>query len=225
MPAWSPNTDTLRVMSARACVLALVAACGDNAHPPDGPPATPRPDLALLPNEMVNTLAISNQIFAPGACELIDGCVGAAGSRRLLRFATVVVNNGPGDLVLGEVPAPGLSGGRFSWSACHMRHYVGNYATYQLRDGNTVLAVGHGLGFCIQDDERAVAIGPSHFNCAVEGISAGWANINGNGLPCQWIDVTNIPAGSYTLHVVVDAAGTLDDLDPTNNEWVTTVSL
>src|SRR5258705_6535517 len=38
-----------------------------------------------------------------------------------------------------------------------------------------------------------------YFDCKYQGITAGWADTYNIGIPCQWKDVTETPAGSYTL--------------------------
>jgi hypothetical protein len=205
----------------RFAVAALVAACGDNLHEVDAP--APLPDLAVVGAEMDGTVAISDAPFTADSCEVVEGCA-VPGVRRLLRFATVTENRGPGDLLLGAVPPPGVSNGIFVWSPCHMHHHVMNYASYELRDATGVVTTGHKQGFCLEDDEQ-IGSGPSHhYNCNFQGISPGWADVYGNGLPCQWVDITDVVPGTYTLRVVVDPLGVLADSDASNNEWTTSVT-
>ncbi len=207
----------------RFAALALLAACGDNIVPPD---AAPMPDLALVTSEMDGTTVVTDTAFAPTDCEVVEGCIGSAGPRRLLRFATVTANVGTGDLVLGPVPPPGVSSGIFIWSPCHMHHHVAGYADYELRDATGVVVTGHKQAFCLEDDEQVTPGEPSHhYSCNDQGISVGWADVYGNGLPCQWVDVTDVSAGTYTLRVVIDAGGALPDSDPANNVWMATVQL
>jgi hypothetical protein len=212
--------------------LVVVAACGDDRAPPvdaaiDAAIDAPLlPDLALVAAQMDGTTVVTDTMFAPDACELVEGCIGAAGLRRLLRFATVTENRGPGDLDLGPVPPPGVSAGIFVWSPCHMHHHVAGYASYELRDASSgVVMGGHKQAFCLEDDEQVEPLGPTHgYHCNVQGISPGWADVYGNGLPCQWLDITDVAPGTYTLHVAIDGTGVLPDADPTNNEWSTSVA-
>jgi hypothetical protein len=204
----------------RRAILAVVAACGDNLHP-DAPLPS---DLAVVASKMDGTVAITTAPFTTESCEVVEGCV-VPGVRRLLRFATVVENLGPGDLILGQVPPPGVSSGIFVWSPCHMHHHVMGYADYELRDAGGVVMTGHKQGFCLEDDEQ-IGVGPTHhYNCNFQGITTGWADVYGNGLACQWVDITDVAPGTYTLRVVIDASGVLPDSDPSNNEWTTTVTL
>jgi hypothetical protein len=207
-------------------VLVLVAACGDNVTARDAPgePA-PMPELALVTSQMDGTAMVTNTDFAADACELVEGCIGAPGTRRLLRFATVTANLGTADLVLGPVPPDGVSDGIYVWSPCHAHHHVAGYADYELRDGGGVVATGRKQGFCIEDDEQVVPLGPSHgYDCRNMGISIGWADAYDVSKPCQWIDITDVVSGSYELRVTVDASGVLADSDPTNNTWSATVT-
>jgi hypothetical protein len=207
----------------RCALVVLVVACGDNRRVPDAPAGAP--DLALVPSQMEGSPIVSTEAFATDDCAVVEGCV-AAGVRTLLRFDTVTENVGTADLVLGQVPPPGVSDGIFVWSPCHMHHHVVGYADFELLDGTGVVARGHKQGFCLEDDEQVVPSGPSHgYNCGFQGISIGWADVYDRTLPCQWIDVTGLSAGTYTLRVEIDATGVISDADSSNNVWMTSVTL
>jgi len=213
--------------------VAAVAACGDNIHPSQLGDAARAdttsnllPDLAAVPAQMDGTLVITNDTFAATDCEIVEGCVGAVGSRRLLRFTAAVANLGTADLDLGPTPPPGVSEGIFVWSPCHMHHHIAGFADFELWDATQLIVAGHKQGFCIEDDEQVAAGGPSHhYNCTMQGITVGWADVYARGLPCQWIDISDVAPGTYTLRVVFDVGGVLPDSDPTNNTWMTTVAL
>ncbi len=225
-----------------ACV--ALAACGDNlANRPDATspldphdaPAldaitpdtlTGMPDLQLVAAEMIGTTVITQEVFTSTSCEFLEQCVGNTGARRLLRFDTVTANLGTGDLFVGTTPPPGTSAGPFVWSSCHMHHHVDGYAKYELRDGNGLVVSGHKQAFCLQDLERIRPGAPTHgYNCAKQGMSAGWADVYSRGLPCQWIDVTDVPAGAYTLRIVINPTGALPDSDLSNNELAFDVTI
>ena len=175
---------------------------------------------------MDGSALIVNIDFAPTDCAVVEGCIAMPGPRRLLTFDTVSENVGTADLVVGQVPPPGQSNGIFVWSPCHMHHHIAGYADFELLSGTASVAVGHKQGFCLEDDEQTVPLGPSHgYNCSFQGLTPGWADVYGNGLPCQWLDITDVPHGDYSLHVVIDASGRLPDSDPTNNQWTTSVTL
>ena len=48
-------------------------------------------------------------------------------------------------------------------------------------------------------------------------MSAGWADIYGVGTPCQWIDITDVPAGDYLLQLTVNPTGAVLEVDSANN--------
>ena len=201
-------------------IAASHAACGD--PPPDPAPDAPGlPDLTLIGAQMDGTVGLSAKAFAPDACEVVEGCVGGPGPRRLLVFDAVTANLGTADVVIGPPPAPGVSDDRFVWSPCHQHHHVINYAVYELRDASGAVVGGRKQAFCLQDSQEIRAGWPSRgYICTEQGLSAGWADVYGRELSCQWIDVTDVPPGEYTLAVRVNPTGGFPDADLTNNEWI-----
>jgi hypothetical protein len=210
-------------------MMLLVAACGDNLSAPDAHRAIDAagvPDLALVAAEMDGTVLVTDDTFVATDCELVEGCVDDVGGRRLLRFNTVTANLGTADLDLGPTPPPGVSSGIYVWSPCHMHHHVAGYADFTLLAGTSVVIAGHKQAFCLEDDEQQAPGTPSHgYRCTRQGISVGWADIYNRSQPCQWIDVTNVAPGTYTLRVEIDVANAFADSDRSNNVWSTTVAL
>jgi hypothetical protein len=210
----------------RQLALALViGACGDNIHPPpiDAPAM---PDLAVVPGQMTGTEAITMASFDGSSCEVVEGCVDAPGERRLLSFASVTENRGTADLDLGPVPPPGVSTGIFVWSPCHMHHHVIGYANFDLLDGSgDVVVTGRKQAFCLEDDEQIVPGRRSQFTCELQGITVGWADVYATDLACEWIDVTAVPPGTYTVRVSIDPEQMFLDADRSNNVWLDTVEL
>jgi hypothetical protein len=211
---------------AAAVALLAVAACGDNAVAPVDAAPPSRPDLTLIAAEMDDSILIVPATIEPDDCALVEDCVGGPGERRLLEFDTVTANVGTGDLELGEPPPAGVSAGMFVWSPCHMHHHIGGYAAYELRDAAGVVVTGHKQAFCLQDVEQVQPATPSQgFTCTRQGLSAGWADVYSRGVACQWIDVTDVPPGTYTVEVRINATSALPDADRSNNTWITTVVL
>jgi hypothetical protein len=208
-----------------ASLALIIGACGDNIRPvPADAPALP--DLAVVPGQMTGTEAITTASFDGSSCEVVEGCVDAVGERRLLSFATVTENRGTADLDLGPVPPPGVSSGIFVWSPCHMHHHVMGYANFDLLDGSgDVVIAGRKQAFCLEDDEQVVPGRRSQFTCTLQGITVGWADVYAPDLACEWIDVTGVPAGTYTVRVSIDPNEMFPDADRTNNVWVDTVVL
>src|SRR5215213_6339101 len=65
-----------------------------------------KPDLVVDPQRFVSQMEIVDRLFTEGSCAIIEGAVGGTGYRRILRFDTVVMNSGNGDLVVGDRSDP-----------------------------------------------------------------------------------------------------------------------
>lgn len=78
--------------------------------------------------------------------------------------------------------------------------------------------VGLKQAFCWLDSARVSGSLPGKFNCSNQGITAGWSDIYGRGLDCQWVDISGLAAGNYQLRVSVNDSNTLiTESDYTNN--------
>jgi lysyl oxidase len=194
--------------------------------PPDAP-ADGMPDLQFVSSEMAHSLLLDTIAFRAADCEVVEGCVGDVGTRTLLRFNTVSANRGTADIFVGVPPPPGESNDVFEWSPCHMHHHVKNYASYELRDaGGNVVLTARKQSFCLEDSEPVQPGIPSAgYSCMRQGITRGWADVYDRELPCQWIDVTDIPHGSYTLYIVVNPLHTLPESNYDNNTFSVAVQL
>lgn len=165
--------------------------------PANGPPGCDAPDLIVDPkwiDPLFTQIMVSND-----TCELYEGCVGGLGGRTLMLFTAAAPNIGSTDLVLG-IPAnfPEL----FQYSACHDHYHFDEFARYELRDGDAIAATGHKQAFCMLDTiSWAWPSELPKFACANQGISRGFSDWYDAGLPCQWIDVSDVPAGDYTLRI------------------------
>jgi len=63
--------------------------------------------------------------------------------------------------------------------------------------------------FCWLDSQRVQGTLPSHYNCSNQGITAGWSDVYGRTLDCQWIDITGLAAGNYQLRASVNDTHTI----------------
>lgn len=222
-------------------LLLSMLGCGDNRVPavpdaapdgpviPDAPPDTPppgMPDLRWVASAMDSSILMMPGTFTADSCEMAEQCVGAPGTRQLLRFDAISENAGNADLIVGVPPAQGVSDARFSWSACHGHHHFNGYAQYELLDGDAVVVAGRKQAFCILDTFQRDLAQPSHgYNCTNQGLTAGWGDIYTRSLPCQWLDVTELPAGTYTLRVTINPDQLLPESDLTNNVYTKEVTL
>jgi hypothetical protein len=172
-------------------------------------------DLQIDRAAVVRTLALSEEDFAPSDCAVVEGAVAVPGRRRLLRFDTIVVNRGAVDLVVGNPadPVPPFDPSDFEFSPCHGHYHFLGFATYELRDdGDRVVGFGHKQAFCMLDSRRYVGTRPRRFDCDFQGITVGWADRYEADLDGQWVDVTDVPAGDYTLILRVNPDGVLPEM-------------
>jgi hypothetical protein len=211
--------------------LVWLGSCGDSLHPaiedaasPDAVPVDARfvpdgmPDLEFVSDEMVHSVLVDNGDFRDGDCEVVEGCVGAPGRRLLVRFATVSANRGTADMFVGVPPEAGLDDAMFEWSPCHKHHHVKDYASYELLDDHGVVLTARKQSFCLEDSHPVQSgIASSNYSCARQGITRGWADVYSPYLSCQWIDVTGLTPGSYTLRVVVNPHKKLAESNYDNN--------
>jgi hypothetical protein len=147
------------------------------------------------------------------ACEIGHGC-GDINTRRQLRFGTLTRNIGEVDLYLAGIP--NLS---FEFHPCHSHTHLLGYADYRLLSNGVPVTAGFKASFCLMDSTRhdTTARPTPRYSCSFQGMSRGWGDWYAAGLPCQWIDVTGVPPGRYTLEVEIDSGNQLPETDEGNN--------
>lgn len=218
LAACSSPPDQLALSDAADSTAADSAA--DDASSTDG--NTEMPDLTVNAELTQISLAIEERMFQPDACELLpeEGCALAAGLRRLLRFSIETPNIGTADLFMGR---PTSDSPLFEWSECHGHFHYEGYAGYELRDSaGQVVVTGRKQAFCLVDtrpvdlDDPTVSDQPA-YTCQYQGIQRGWSDIYQSDLPCQFIDITGIADGDYTLRLTVNSEETIAELDFSNN--------
>jgi lysyl oxidase len=158
---------------------------------------------------------IVTRTYGSSDCSVVEGCI-VAGTRRLLIFDTESRNIGEGDLYLGSP----VNNPLFQYAACHNHYHFRGFADYRLIDpARNEVATGLKVGFCLLDSRRWDPTVPnsSRYDCLDQGIQAGWGDVYGSSLPCQWIDITSLAAGTYTLEVEVDPDNRLAESNDTNN--------
>jgi hypothetical protein len=172
-----------------------------------------KPDLTIDPQRLVAQMEVVDRLFTQDSCALQEGSVGAAGYRRILRFDTVVINAGDGDLVVGDRSDPNNPyADWFVFAPCHGHYHIRDFSTYALLDaGGTVVTAGHKQGFCFEDSFKYEGPKSQGYNCGFQGITSGWGDWYYKQLVGQWIDITGIPEGDYVVRVSVNDAGTFDE--------------
>ena len=170
-----------------------------------------KPDLTIDPKRFVSQMEIVDRFFDSTDCALAEGTVGGSGYRRLLRFDTVVMNMGNGDLFIGDPTDPqNLYAGNFEFAACHQHYHIRGFSNYQLLNldhTRTPVALGHKQAFCLEDSLKYSNDSKSHgYTCDFQGITSGWGDWYFKQLSGQWIDITGVPEGDYIVHNEVNAA-------------------
>jgi hypothetical protein len=176
------------------------------------------PDLTVDRDRLVESLRFEDKEIGADSCEIVEGCVGGEGLRQLLRFDTTTPNTGEGDLFIG---APEAAVELFTFSECHGHDHFDSYASYELVDASgAVVAPGHKQAFCLMDYElwtADVGWGDAEFTCARQGISRGFADTYRSTLDCQFVDVTGVPEGDYTLRVSLNFDHVIAESSYANN--------
>jgi len=173
-----------------------------------------KPDLAVDPQRFVAQMEIVDRYFDPTDCAIAEGVVGGSGYRRLLRFDTVLMNRGDGDLVVGDRSDPlNPYAPYFVFHSCHGHYHIQEFSTYELfhTDGTTLAAIGVKQGFCMEDSFKYDENKSNGYDCAYQGITSGWGDWYYKQLVGQWVDITSVPPGEYIVRVTINSAGIFDE--------------
>jgi len=223
-----------------APVAAQVAACAV----PVGPQL---PDLIMDKQLLVSQLFASDESFSPKSCAVVEGVVSKQGKHTVLRFNTSTPNVGQADMYIGDPSlCPDLFEFSDCHQHLHFKNYTayrlwttvgydlwvaGRDVTApadsglnaQLLEAATTsgdLVSGHKQGFCMMDSAKYLGdAGPAkYFSCTSnQGLSVGWEDVYGTGLPDQFIQMTGMPEGDYVLENQVNPTHTMPESDYTNN--------
>lgn len=172
-----------------------------------------KPDLTIDPQRFTSQMEIIDRLYDANSCAVQEGAVGASGYRRLLRFDTVVLNGGDGDLVVGDRSDPNNPYAEwFVFAPCHGHYHIRDFSVYELltADGTLVVA-GHKQGFCFEDSFKYDGHRSNGYTCASQGITSGWGDWYYKQLTGQGIDITGVPEGDYIVRVTVNLAGIFDE--------------
>lgn len=182
-----------------ACNFDPLATVDDGSCIAWGSPDCPQaPDLIVDQNRLMTSLNLSSTTVGQGNCYIAEGCLTGFGTREILRFDTRIENIGQLDYYIGT---PAANPDQFETQNCHGHVHYKGYAEYLLYDANgQQLAVGFKNGFCVMDIDCNGG-GTGQYGCGNMGISAGCADVYGSGTSCNWIDITGVPEGTYTLVV------------------------
>jgi len=177
------------------------------------------PDLIIL-GSAVNPHVVT-ETFASGSCAVAEGLI-PAGTRKIIRFDTQTVNQGNADLFFGNPAINPL----FVYAPCHAHYHFQNYMSYRLRSANgQIAATGLKVGFCVLDVFRwSGSSAPNAlYTCVNQGIQQGWGDLYDSTLDGQWIDITGLPDGNYTMEMEANPLGIILESDYGNN--ITTIPI
>ena len=214
---------------------------------PQVPCSDPRGCPDLISDQSTMAPKIQTKTFKATDCNVVEGST-EAGTRKVLRFTFTTPNLGPGDLIVGD---PTQHPEWFEWGDCHGHYHFKLYAEYRLwtpakfaqwdalrnanptKTGDQILAENPTLtfvtskkqGFCVIDVVLYTVGVPKYAVCDFQGISAGWADEYYDGLDGQFIDVTNVPHGTYVLEEEVNAHRLYQEVNYNNNRASMQVTL
>ena len=171
-----------------------------------------KPDLTVDPQRFASQMEIVDRFFEAGSCAYQEGAVGDTGYRRILRFDTVVLNGGDGDLVVGTRSDPNNPYAQyFYFAACHGHYHIRDFSIYELLDGSGVVVSNQKGGFCFEDSLKYAGGKSNGYDCGFQGITSGWGDWYYKQLTGQWIDITGVPEGDYTVRVTINRIGVFDE--------------
>ena len=185
------------------------------------------PDLVINRERLADEILFDHVNVRPSSCSYVEQCVGGLGDRRVLRFSVEAINQGQATLT---VPPPEEHPELFLFSACHGHYHFGGFASYELIDEHDrVVVTGRKQAYCMEDTIQ-VAQGPEVgcskvYDCYNQGIQAGWSDLYGNTLDCQWLDITGLPAGDYHLKVSLNPNHELQEVTFDNNTAMVPVTI
>lgn len=194
-----PTSGCMDINACNYNPVALISEPGACLYSPD-PNCPEGPDLKIVQSDIVSSLSVATQTYN-SSCYVNEGCLSGYGTRKLLRFTTHIKNIGTQDYYVG---APSANSDQWEWDECHGHWHYEGYAEYVLYTLDGVeMPIGFKNGFCVLDLECDGG-GVAKFTCSNQGITAGCGDIYNSSLACQWIDITDVPSGIYTLVVRVN---------------------
>ena len=236
------SVDSLRNNVALSFEPQACADCGTPA-PPDLVPivAWDQIDAEARSQLQASTSAPGAQGLLPGDTWFVE----VADGRTLLRFSSVTANlgEGPLDVIAQRADLSGFTptwqriwtdewnyqdvpSGEFVFHADHDHVHFDAFERYRLLDGQgQVVAESSKVSFCLRDSIRVSdapmpttgIFGNGDCGDRQQAINPGFADHYNQFLPDQWIDITGVPSGDYTVEITVDPTELIIEADETNN--------
>jgi len=177
-------------------------------------------DLTIDKKLLNESILWDYRTFDNVSCAIVEQCVDGIGERRLVKFGVAVANIGNAAL---QMPNPHERPDEFVFATCHNHYHYNGFATYRLIQNGVVVRKGHKQAYCLEDSiQYDGQVGPDvpcrgSTECEAPGLSQGWFDTYGNDLDCQWIDITGVPSGTYTLRVDINTARQMQESSYENN--------
>jgi lysyl oxidase len=206
-----------------------------------------KPDLIVDQELLRSQMFLATEKVRAGSCTMMEGCVDSPGKHLVLRFNGSTANIGQADLVIGNPTSCGTllhydachQHYHFSqftdyrvWTLDGYNEWVAHRdltipANTGINDRLITTARSQGRlitkrkqGFCLADDGQYLpSAGPAAYrNCETsEGLSIGWEVQYPPQIPCQFIQIDRLVAGTYVLEMHVNPDLVLSESDYTNN--------
>ncbi len=194
---WSLNFQAyvMGCTDSTSCNFDPLATIDDGSCIAHGDPACPNaPDLVIDQDRLRTSLYLTT-IDNNDDCLINEGCLQGYGVRDIVRFATRIDNIGDLDYYIG---LESTDNDQFTYDNCHQHWHYDGYAEYLLFDENgQKIPIGFKNGFCVLD--LGCTTGTASYDCQNMGISVGCWDEYWAELECQWVDITDITDGTYTL--------------------------
>lgn len=183
-------------------------------------------DLEISESLLQGSIKQGYKTVSSSDCAFHENCVSGSGERKLLLFDVAVGNHGPDDYTVGD--PSGQSG--FEIDTCHGHIHNDEFLAYTLLRGGVPVVETKKQGWCAEDSApfpecESATRSSLRYTCDYQGISVCNVDIYSSEIDCQWVDITGLAPGGYTLRLEVNPARNIQETDYSNNVKEVPVSI